>query len=135
MNEPTRVSDDGLHAGPLLDLYRISDEDIDRVRMCANVVLPHLDEIVEQWYEWLEDLPEYQHFFDDAETLKHVKPLQRQYWLEFLAAEVDDRYVESRQRVGEAHARIGLSLNTYFAGMNMFLEVLLDSVQVRLEEL
>ena len=129
MNDPMKISDDDLHADSLLVLYRISDEDIDRIRMSAQVVMPHLDEIVERWYEWLEDLPEYQHFFDDAETLKRVKSLQRQYWVEFLAANVDDRYVESRRRVGEAHARIGLTLNTYFAGMNMFLEVLFDTIQ------
>jgi rsbT co-antagonist protein RsbR len=37
-----------------------------------------------------------------------------------MAGHVDDNYVERRRRVGEMHARIGLPLNTYFAGMNMF---------------
>jgi len=129
VNEPTNISDDGLHAEPLLALYRISDEDIDRVRICAKSVMPHLDEIVGRWYEWLEDLPEYQHFFDDPVTVKRVKLLQHKYWLDFLGADVDERYVESRKQVGEAHARIGLSLNTYFAGMNMFLEVLFDTTR------
>ena len=36
---------------------------------------------------------------------------------------VDDEYVRKRAVVGEAHARIGLPLNTYFAGMNMFHEL------------
>jgi rsbT co-antagonist protein RsbR len=38
-------------------------------------------------------------------------------------ANVDQAYVASRCRLGETHARIGLPLTTYFAGMNMFLEV------------
>jgi rsbT co-antagonist protein RsbR len=46
-----------------------------------------------------------------------------------MKAAVDDEYVSRRVLVGEAHARIGLSLNTYFAGMNMFQELFSEVVR------
>ena len=40
-------------------------------------------------------------------------------------ANVDEAYLPSRRCLGETHARFGLPLITYFASMNMFLEVFL----------
>ena len=39
-----------------------------------------------------------------------------------MAARVDDEYIANRVRLGETHARIGLSLNVYFSGMDRFSE-------------
>ncbi|MCX9562803.1 STAS domain-containing protein, partial [Vibrio cholerae] len=41
------------------------------------------------------------------------------YWRSFFNARVDAQYVKERAEVGEVHARVGLPLPTYFAGMNM----------------
>jgi rsbT co-antagonist protein RsbR len=107
----------------LLELYRITEADIALLRRFGNQALERIDELVDRWYEWMVTLPDFQEFFSDPETLSRVKQLQVRYWHEFMAAGVDDEYVERRRLVGEAHARIGLPLNTYFAGMNMFQEL------------
>jgi rsbT co-antagonist protein RsbR len=110
-------------ARELLDLYRITDSDLALIREFGGQALARMDEIVSTWYEWLETLPEYREFFSDPETLERVQALQGAYWDAFMAASVDDAYVHRRELLGEAHARIGLPLDTYFAGMNMFLEL------------
>ena len=46
-----------------------------------------------------------------------------------MTGNVDDEYIGRRRRVGEAHARIGLALNTYFAGMSMFMELFSRSLE------
>jgi rsbT co-antagonist protein RsbR len=43
-------------------------------------------------------------------------------------ASVDEEYIARRRDIGETHARIGLPHSTYFAGMNMFLELFLSIV-------
>jgi rsbT co-antagonist protein RsbR len=113
----------GLSATDLLDIYRITPDDLARVKAFGEMALPRMQEMVDEWYAWLHTQPEYEHFFSDQDTLERVQRLQDHYWHAFMAAEVDDEYVDRRRRVGEAHARIGLPLNTYFAGMNMFLEL------------
>ncbi len=71
----------------------------------------------------METQPQYEQFFSEPGTVERVKGLQTGYWEELLTADVNADYVEHRRRVGETHAHIGLPLNTYFAGMNVFLEL------------
>jgi rsbT co-antagonist protein RsbR len=82
-----------------------------------------MSEMVSEWYEWLETQEEYEEFFSDEATLRRVQGLQDDYWTLFMAGEVNEAYVSARRKIGETHARIGLPLNTYFAGMNMFMEL------------
>ena len=112
-------------ASDYLALYRLTAEDLSRIQGFGTVARTRLDEIVIPWYEWLETQPEFEQFFPDKELLERVKKFQISYWQEFMDANVDEAYLASRCRLGETHARIGLPLTTYFAGMNMFLEVFL----------
>ena len=105
----------------LMSLYEISDSDLQRIRDFKPAFMEHMDEMVEEWYAWLKTMPEFDQFFSDEETLSRVRGMQRTYWEVFMDAVVDDDYVDRRLLVGEAHARIGLPLNTYFAGMSRFL--------------
>ena len=113
----------------LLELYRLAATDLVRVREFGKVAIPRMTEVIERWYAWLKTQREFEQFFADPDTLERVQRLQTEYWKAFMDADVDERYVENRRRIGEAHARIGLPLNTYFAGMNMFLELLIGVVR------
>jgi rsbT co-antagonist protein RsbR len=143
MNTTTGFSGGSYGTDTLLETYRITEEDLDRVRAFSELFIPKMDGLVAEFYDWLETQPEYEQFFSDQETLIRVQNLQREYWLLFLAGSITDDYIAGRRKVGEAHARIGLSLNTYFAGMNMFMELfgqcmrdadLSDDARSRMEE-
>ena len=110
-------------ASELLETYRITDQDLNRVQRFSGIAKPHMDQMVSDWYAWLKTQPEYDQYFPNEETLHRVMRLQDDYWSEFMSGVVDEGYLSARRRVGEAHARIGLPLNTYFAGMNMFMEL------------
>jgi rsbT co-antagonist protein RsbR len=121
-------SGQNLRAQELLDLYLITSEDLARIRAFGALAQPRMQDMVGRWYQWMETRPEFEQFFSDPEVLERVQGLQAGYWEVFMGGEVDERYVEARYSVGEAHARIGLPLNTYFAGMNGFLEIFADVV-------
>lgn len=123
------TGDEQMKARELRSLYRITDSDLALIREFGVQVSSRMEEIVKTWYEWLETLPEYQEFFSDSETLQRVQELQAGYWDGFMAGSIDDTYVHRRELIGEAHARIGLPLDTYFAGMNRFLELFSDFVR------
>lgn len=108
------------NAATLQQLYKISDEDIASIRNLGEFMLPQMDHMVHNWYEWLMQQPEYEEFFSDSQVLAHAQKMQHIYWQQFIEAKIDDRYVESRQRIGETHARIGLSMTIFFAGMSIF---------------
>ncbi len=82
-------------------------------------MIPKLEDYNTHFYGWAENLPEFKHFFSDASRLERVKSLQSRYWRSFFEAEVNEHYISERIKIGETHARVGLSLATYFAGMNM----------------
>jgi rsbT co-antagonist protein RsbR len=116
------------HAEHLRALYRISDDDLARVRKFGTIAQPRMESAVDRWYEWLTANIDVQQFFPDNETMARVRKLQDHYWELFVAGHIDDDYVDRRRRVGEMHARIGLPLNTYFAGMNMFMELFYEII-------
>lgn len=82
------------------------------------MMIPKLGEYVKCFYIWLEKLPEYAQFFGDPGRLRYVQDSQVRYWTSFFKANIDDDYVQERREVGEVHARVGLPLPIYFAGMN-----------------
>ncbi len=115
------------HQSPALmcEQYGITRHDLARIQAFAAVVEPQMQDMVDSWYAWLGTQPEFERYFSEADTLSRVQSLQHGYWQLFMSGTVDEAYVARRRRVGEAHARIGLPLNTYFAGMNRFLECFL----------
>ena len=124
----THQTGQNLGAQELLDLYLITTEDLERIRAFGELARPRMQDVVGRWYAWLETQPEFEQFFSDPEVLERVQGLQEGYWEAFFSGQVDEGYVEVRYRVGEAHARIGLPLNTYFAGMNGFQEIFAELV-------
>ncbi len=143
MNTMAGFSDSSQGAVALLETYRLDDGDMRRIREFAQIAKPRMQEMVTEWYAWLQTQPEFDQFFSDTETLKRVQRLQDDYWLLFMSGSIDDEYIAMRRKVGEAHARIGLPLNTYFAGMNMFMELfgkcmrdhdMADDARSRMEE-
>ncbi len=110
----------------LLDLYQISDEDLDHIKEAGKMVAQHLNDVVAKWYEWLGNQVEFEQFFSDPEVLRRTQALQLEYWQEFLRGQVDADYIAQRQRLGQTHARIGLSLSVYLAGADRFIGVISD---------
>lgn len=120
-------SEERMSVDDFLRIYRIGDEDRERIKRLGSLAAD-MDDLISSWYEWLHTLPEFDQFFTDSEMLERVKALQTDYWVVFLKAEIDEAYLSRRRKVGQAHAAIGLPLNTYFAGMNMFLELLVEVI-------
>lgn len=120
MNFHNNFGGDMRDASSLQELYKISEEDIHRIKGLGEFMLPQMDQMVHNFYEWLMKLPEYDEFFSDVSVLHHATTMQQVYWKQFINAQLDDNYVESRRNIGETHARIGLSMTMFFAGMSVF---------------
>lgn len=105
-------------ATQLLGRYSIAESDTERLRTFGEAIADQLGAVVDDFYDWLPELPEFAQFFTTMESTQHLRSLQQTYWTEFFQARVDGRYVEGRRRVGHVHATIGLSLHAYFAAMN-----------------
>ena len=99
-------------------LFDVTDADLAALRQLGECVVPKMDDFVKAFYVWLRTLPEFDVYFPDQSMVDHVKDLQKAYWLEVFAAEIDQAYFDRRMTVGETHAHIGLPLGIYFSAMN-----------------
>ncbi len=115
-------------AHQLLRLYEISPEDLEHIRAFGLLIIPRVHDYVQGFYAWLKTQPEFNQYFSDPDKLARVQKQQVEYWKDFFRAKVDESYVERRRIVGETHARIGLSLPTYFAAMNLSLKLLTETM-------
>jgi rsbT co-antagonist protein RsbR len=119
---------DHIQADHQRQLYGVNDDDVKNIRAFGKKVKPEMDRFIELFYEWLGDQPEFQEFFVDEETVRHVKELSAKYWHEFFDCDLDDNYMRSRQNLGDIHARIGLPLAVYMAAMNFALGIFTEKI-------
>ena len=110
--------------------FDIQAEDLDRIRAYGKHFETRLHIFIDAFYLWLRNLPEFDEFFDDEETVARVKAEQTRYWQQFFKAELDHNYFDYRKHIGLTHAAIGLPIHLYSAGMNFSTDWLLsDAMQ------
>ncbi len=115
-------------AEELLELYKISNRDLKVIKALGKPIIPKLENYVTSFYDWLRTQPEFEQYFSDPDKLAHVHKQQVVYWQEFFDARIDDEYMQRRRTIGEVHARIGLPLAVYFAGMNEFWRIFTEEM-------
>ena len=115
-------------ASKLCKLYQVTDPDLEHIREFGELILPRTDQYVSEFYTWMRTQSEFEQFFSDPRKLARVQREQVGYWQDFFRANVDENYVDRRREVGEAHARIGLSLHAYLAAMNLSRELVTETL-------
>ena len=119
-----------LDAKSLLERFDISLEDLVLLKRCGESfdVSDTIHSVVEQFYEWLGEQPEFSIFFNSPETVERVKKLQKKYWQEFFSGDVDQKYIDYRVLVGEVHALRDTPNLIYFAAMAHFNKLFSDAI-------
>ena len=121
---------DLLMAQSLLDRFDISVDDLNLLQKCGEALgASTIDRVVDQFYEWLPQQPEFNVFFSSQDTVDRVKRLQKAYWAGFFSGVVDQRYVDYQIRIGEIHAQRDLPSLVYFAAVLRFQLLFLEELQ------
>jgi diguanylate cyclase (GGDEF)-like protein len=79
----------------------------------SHVIQPNVDEIIEVFYEGLEQQPDFQAVIRDRAHVSHLRMTQRKYLLSLGRRFDSQPYFEERLRVGVAHQRVGVALSLY----------------------
>ncbi len=106
--------------------FFIEEGDLRRVRALGEQVMAELPAILEDFYAWMRGLPEFGAMFGNETHVAHVKKQQHMHWQHLFEAEINEAYLKSRQRIGEAHARIGLPLDIYYRSVVVFQNLFAD---------
>ena len=92
------------------------------------VIAPNSQAIIDDFYAYLGGIDEAGSFLVDKATVERLKQTQKNY-LENLGIKFDSpEYFESRLRVGQAHAWIGLSLSLYQCSYRLLTQLIIDHI-------
>jgi rsbT co-antagonist protein RsbR len=119
-----------LDAKSLLEKFDISPEDLALLKRCGETLLStnKIEKVIDRFYEWLGQQPEFSIFFNSQDTVDRVKKLQEKYWEEFFSGVVDQRYIDYRVRIGDIHAQRDLPNLIYFAAMAEFNQLFSEAI-------
>ena len=87
-----------------------------------------LPESLEGFYAQIRQFPEVARFFAGERQINGAKSSQAAHWSNIASGRFDKSYVESVQRIGSTHARIGLEPRWYIGGYALVLEALTGAI-------
>lgn len=100
------------------DNFRFTDFDMEVLKSLRPVVEPHLEGLVDDFYQMLLEMPDTAVFLQDEARLTRLKKSHRDWLLGLFEGPFDDRYYSRLRRIGHAHVRIGLSAHFVYVAMN-----------------
>ncbi len=93
-----------------------------------DIIQPHAEAIVRDFYKWLLTIAEARALLVDNELISRLKQTQTQYLCNLGVAFDQADYFESRLRVGQAHVWVGLSLSLYQCAYRYLAELILARI-------
>ena len=94
----------------------------------THVVQPHVDAIIDELYESLEQHPEFLRIVRERGQVNRLRMTQRKYLLNLGSQFDTSKYFEERLRVGTVHQRVGVSLSLYQCFYCMLQNLLMSSI-------
>ena len=104
----------------LMAEFGVTEADQVLIKDFGSVVLRNLDHVIDEFYVTLRKADYFEQFFPTEEDVQRVARFHRNYWTDFFTADISEKYIDERARIGKAHARINLPLKTYLVGFNLF---------------
>lgn len=116
----------------LLDFFRLEKTDLDLLAQLRAPLEQHADELLERFYDHLEQFPEPQALLGDARLREHLREVQRDYLLSLAEPVIDRAYFEQRARIGMTHERVGLDTRWYFGAYSFYFSLLVPVIREHL---
>jgi len=103
--------------------------DRQRIETVGDVVEPHFDALLSDFYSHLKTFDETVAIFGrSTKTFDHLREDQRAYLSQLFGGEYDQQYFESRARIGRIHDMLDLGPKIYLGAYNVFYEHMVDAL-------
>jgi uncharacterized membrane protein (DUF373 family) len=112
--------------------FRLGDDDEDMLHRLAPLMEPRADQVVDDFYQFLLDIPYTAKFLQDPERLARLKGFHREWLMALFKGPFNESYFQRLERVGLAHVRIGLSAHFVYVAIN-FLRDRLKGILTEME--
>lgn len=111
-----------------------NDDDVKVLEGVNEIATHYADSMIEDFYRHLLSFDETRAFFSDPELLKHVKNMQKLYFMRLTQGHYDQEYVANRIRIGRVHERVGLPVKSYFGMYCFYLRAVLGRLRTEFSE-
>jgi uncharacterized membrane protein (DUF373 family)/hemoglobin-like flavoprotein len=112
--------------------YQFNSEEMAILNSLHPVVEPQADQIVQDFYNYLLQIPDTAKFLDPSRH-ERLPQIYRTWLLALFQGPFEEHYFQRLRRIGHAHTRIGLSAHFVYVGMNLIRQhlhrVLQDALQ------
>ena len=105
-------------------LLNFSQQDVELLMQCRNFILTNIEEIVREFYERQTSFEDIALIIGDADTLKRLMSVLKNYILSLFKGQYDLEYVNNRLRIGLVHKRIGVEPKYYLSAVKNLKDLL-----------
>ena len=94
------------------------DQDVTKeLRNVRQILEPEMDRMLDEFYSHILDEPQVKAVFADDKAVERARQAQKNHWLKTLfGGKFEGAYFDQAERIGRAHARVGLTPNWYIGG-------------------
>ncbi|MDP8245426.1 MAG: protoglobin domain-containing protein [Candidatus Hinthialibacter antarcticus] len=132
--EKTQFSGKSTHFDYMQNYLNLTENEINVILEIAPLLRPHLNEIIDRFYDAIVSSGMAHQFFPDAETVNRLKTAQYHYFCEILEAKFDDVYISKRRSIGQTHERIGLQPRWYIGAYSLYCEIIFPILRAELKD-
>ncbi|NOZ32343.1 MAG: chemotaxis protein [Alphaproteobacteria bacterium] len=106
----------------------LSDEMRATLRELKPILELHLPDVFESFYAHIAKFSDAARHFNNPEHMRHARDAQMRHWGRLTDAKFDADYLDSVNRIGEAHYRLGLAPRWYIGGYSLLLAGMVNAI-------
>lgn len=106
-----------------------TEDDVAVLEGVNDLATQYAESMIEDFYKHLMAFEETRTFFADPELLRHVKEMQKAYFMRLTQGHYDQEYVANRIRIGQVHEHVGLPVKSYFGMYCFYLRAVLKRLR------
>lgn len=112
-----------------LRFIEMDEQDFVELQQARQYIEPEIDAMLERFYEHVLSYPEFKALFDDEESVLRARAAQKKHWLEELfGGRFKSSYFNKADKIGRAHARVGLAPSWYVGSYSNMLNQFIDRI-------
>jgi hypothetical protein len=112
-----------------LRFLEIDEHDIVELQQARQYIEPKMDQMLERFYAHILSYPEFEALFEDEESIDRARASQKAHWLsELFGGRFKSSYFNKADRIGRAHARIGLAPSWYIGSYSKMLNEFIECI-------
>ena len=120
----TDISEIAERAKERLNFLGINQETLNRVREAADILSPFKEKMIEQFYGRIQSVEHLHKTIVQHSTVDRLKKSMEKYVDQFLSADVNHDYINTRIIVGQVHSRINLTAEHFISAHHLLIQIM-----------